>query len=1137
MFDRMDSRRSKSSRGTRSATAILVAGAAWFAACADEPGPIEPRNQAPVVFLAMPNLNVVVGTADTINVSGYFVDPDGDSLSYSARSSNTAIAVTQISGDGLTVHGVAQGRATITVTARDPGGLAATQEFDVTVRNADWIVLVSLFEAMRGRGWFRKNNWMTDQPIDTWQGVEVDSTGRVAGLRLGKNNLKNTIPPILGDLSGLQALDLRENKLSGPIPSALFGLKRLNYLDLADNGLEGSISGRVGLLSALTHLDLSHNDLTGPIPDGLGNLSSLTTLWLRNNDLTGPIPAGLGDLTSLTGLQLQSNDLTGPIPAALGNLSSLRLLWLYDNDLTGPIPAELGRLGGLPWLDLSNNELTGSIPPELGDMASLETLNLYHNQLTGSIPAELDNLNRLNALALRGNNLTGTIPPELGGLPDLFMLDVADNELTGPIPPELGDLRDLAYLFLGDNELTGSIPAELGRLTLTFLSLRGNNLTGVIPSQFGDLLYIRSLDLSDNDLEAPIPPELGRLVSLNRLDLSNNSFAAPIPPEILGLRELRVLELSGNSLTGPIPVDLLTAYNLEELYLADNDLTAPLPDELGDLRRLVRLDLRRNPRLSDEIPVSWTGLSELETLAAHDTDLCAPADPSVLDWLGGVLTHRLPSCGVWDAYLVQAMQSREFPVPLVAGRDALLRVFPTALRSTEAGIPPVRATFYLDGAETHQVEIPAKSAPIPTTIDEGSLEKSANADIPGPVVQPGLEIVIEIDPEGTLDPELGVVGRIPAEGRLPVRVVDVPDLDFTLIPFLWSEDPDSAILGLVEEMAERPETHEMFSQMRAMLPVTDVTATVHEPVWTSTNVVFELFSETAAIRILEQGSHLAGVSRYTGMMSVPVEGGSETGYAAGRVAFVTPEATAFAQVVGGLSGLDFAPCGETHWDPYYPHEDGSIGAWGYDARAGQLISPTTLDLMSHCAAPRWISDYHFAKAARFRRIDAGVADVAPGTSTRSLLLWGGVGGDGVPYLEPAFVVDAPPASPPPGSDHEIAGRTARGDELFSLRFGMPEVVGGGGASFVFAIPVEPVWAQELAVITLSGPGGSATLDLDTDQPMTIVRNPETGQVRGILRGSAALGPAAADGGGDSLPLHGLEAMTSRGIPEADAWRR
>ena len=198
-------------------------------------------------------------------------------------------------------------------------------------------------------------------------------------------------------------------------------------------------------------------------------------------------------------------------------------------------------------------------------------------------------------------------------------------------------------------------------------------------------------------------------------------------------------------------------------------------------------------------------------------------------WLESIPTRRVRSCRQSAAYLVQAVQSRPFPVPLVAGEDALLRVFPTAGRATDAGLPPVRARFYLDGTEAHVVEIPGNSTPIPTTIDEGSLLKSANAEIPGELVLPGLEMVIEIDPEGTLDPELGVAGRIPATGRLAQRVEVMPPLDFVFLPFLWSEDPDSAILRVVGELADGPSTHELLAPTRTLLPVADVTAEAMSP--------------------------------------------------------------------------------------------------------------------------------------------------------------------------------------------------------------------------------------------------------------------------------------------------------------------
>ena len=90
----------------------------------------------------------------------------------------------------------------------------------------------------------------------------------------------------------------------------------------------------------------------------------------------------------------------------------------------------------------------------------------------------------------------------------------------------------------------------------------------------------------------------------------------------------------------------------------------------------------------------------------------------------------------------------------------------------------------------------------------------------------------------------------------------------------------------------------------------------------------------------------------------------------------------------------------------------------------------------------------------------------------SLLVWGGVDEAGVPFLEPAFVVDATPTLPDSAGVHRITGRASGGGELFSFGFHMPDDPHGEntGAGFVFAVPVRPGWANALASITLSGPG-------------------------------------------------------------------
>lgn len=786
-------------------------------------------------------------------------------------------------------------------------------------------------------------------------------------------------------------------------------------------------------------------------------------------------------------------------------------------------------------LDLSENGLFGSIPPEIGQLKSLETLNLTRNDLTGPIPPEIGNLANLEALYLGGNDFSGVIPRQLGRLRNLQTLRIWGNRLVGPIPPELGNLDSLRTLDLADNQLSRHIPRQLGNLANLYnLYLDRNRLSGPIPPQFGDLANLRFLRLSENELAGPIPPELGNLAYLKRLFVEDNQLSGPIPPELANLSSMERLWLSGNALSGPLPKALADISGLGFLSLDRNNLTGRVPAEFGRMSGLRELTLSRNEQLAGPLPTELTSLPRLDALVAGGTGLCAPADPDFQSWLDGVYKRRITICGEGEpptAYLTQAVQSRVFPVPLVAGEKALLRVFVTARRDTNEGIPSVRARFFRDGRETHVEEIPGKPAPIPTEVDESSLLKSANAEIPAYVIQPGLDVVIEVDPEGTLDADILVSKRIPETGRLTVDVQAMPLFDLTVIPFVWSGTHDSSIVDLVEAMADDPDGHEMLQASRTLLPIGDLEVTAHAPVLSTSNNAYDVLSETRAIRFME-----GGTGYYKGMMSRPVTAAGGVAYLPGWASFSTPHSTILAHELGHNLYLRHAPCGGAAYpDPSYPYPDGSIGAWGYDFRDGDsLVQPSQSDLMSYCG-PKWISDYYFSNALRYRLIKA---QPSPGPQTRSLLLWGGVGADSVPFLEPAFVVEAPPTPVRFGGEYRLVGRSGGGAELFTLTFDMPEVADGdGSSSFAFILPVRSGWEQRLATITLAGPGGSATLDANSDVGVAILVDPHSGQVRAILHDVPELDmeqedPAAALGAGP-----GLEVLFSRGIPDAAAWRR
>ena len=1009
---------------------------------------------------------------------------------------------------------------------------------------------------------------------------ELGNLTGLTSLNLRANALDGPIPPELGHLTGLTSLDLSTNALEGPIPPELGHLARLTSLNLRANALEGPVPPELGALEGLEGLWLDDNRLEGPIPPELGSLARLRGLSLNGNALEGPVPPELGRLTGLEFLHLSGNALTGALPSTLLRIGGLvRFRFEQNAGLCAPGTSEyvawlegIGELGRGPFCNEKDRAALAALHAAAGGESWTDSEGWLDGvALAGWHGVGTDSLGRIAILDLAGNGLAGRLPAGLGDLAAMTALRVGDNALSGRLPRTLLDLR-LGELDYAGTELCA--PAdEVFRAWLDAIAVLRGTETECAPATDREILemlhaatggrdWIDSMNwltdaplaewrgvevddqgrvvelrLWDNGLAGRLPPELGDLAHLEYLRLSENALAGAIPPELGGLSSLAHLFLDGNALSGRFPPELGGLPALEDLRVENNDLLGPLPSELGSLASLRVLGLTGNRGLSGPLPAELTSLARLERLLTGGTGLCAPADPTFAVWLDGVHTRRVMPCAEEEAlaaYLVQAVQSRAFPVPLVAGKRALLRVFPTAARAAGAGVPAVRARFFVDGRETHVEDVPGKSEAIPARVDEGSLATSISAGIPGNVVRPGLEMVVEVDPDGTLDPALGVARRIPATGRLAVDVRALPPLELTVVPFLWAQVPDSSILEAVRGMAADPEGDALLADVRALLPVGALEVTAHEPVLSSSNDARRLMEETEAIRVLE-----GGAGHYLGTMAGPVTGPSGTAFLPGWAGFSIPLPGTIAHELGHNLGLRHAPCGGAgDPDPSFPHPDGSAGAWGYDFARGELVRPETPDLMSYCGPPDGISDYHFANALRYRLFEARTAVETAATPAKSLLLWGGASADGAPFLNPAFIVEVPPVLPDSAGAYTLTGRTAHGTELFSFSFAMPHAVDGdGGSGFAFALPVESGWEGELVVITLAGPGGSFALNDDSDVPTAILRDPRTGRVRGILREVPPPARAAMDAAERSAAAPELEMLFSRGLPDAAAWRR
>ncbi|MXX68135.1 MAG: hypothetical protein F4Y74_04160 [Gemmatimonadales bacterium] len=1060
--------------------AILSCGGGDTSGPPPGPPPPPPTATAPARITLEPE-EVAVVAGDTIRVRARVLNDRAQPISDAVVTwtiSDPAVAT--IDATGL-VTGLKEGSASLTATSGPVSNSAP-----VAVHSQDRATLMDLYIGTRGGEWTNNGGWGTDEPVGSWYGVTANEQSRVTALNLSENGLNGQLPEDLGSMAFLTEVEVGGNgNLSGPIPFSLseLGIQTLNYggtmlCTVRDEDFQAWLNAVPTREGEFLACNEERSDLMALYEAMGGEAWTESANWGTSAPLENWYGIAVDDSTGrVTTINLNRNNLSGEIPTEIQYFPHLRVLRLDYNRLEGEIPAEIGLLTELRRMDIDGNPFRGGIPPELGNLAKLEVLWLGGGD---------------------GNQLSGPIPPELGNLDSLRVLNVYASKFDGSIPEEFGNLGALEVLRITETQIEGGLPESLAGLgRLRAIRLYENELTGPLPSWLGQLDSLFSLWITDNDIEGPLPAGLGQ------------------------------------------------ADSLVFLWAENNRLSGPLPADLGDASRLNTVRLNGNPDLSGPLPESMTALEEIFELQAADTGLCMPQTPAFRTWLQSALSkYRIRTCGAEahaEAYLTQTVQSRDYPVPLVAGEEALLRVFVASEQETGALLPPVRATFFVDGAEVHVEDIPAGSSVIPTEVQEGELDLSPHAVIPADVIQPGLEMVVEVDPDGTLDANLGVSKRVPETGRSAVDVKAVPPMYLTLIPFVSTVDNDQDAVTLV---SNADPDDEIFWQTNNYLPVGELEIIRHASVRVDTNDINEILGRVVTIRTVENG-----FGHWMGLLPNPAGGrgvawlpfGPDSLTHLGKTAASLLSAETIAHELGHNISLSHATCRGDEGGPdlTFPYENGRIGSWGWDPRdGGSLVDPTSTvrDFMTYCD-PSWVSDYYFSNALRFRLQDTtDVRRDAPAAS-RMLVVSGGVSADGDPWLDPAFVVDTRPAVPTSGGPWRLTGRRADGGELFSLAFTMAGLWDGDGRSgFSFALPVQPEWATEMASLVLSGPDGSVEMTEGSEPPVAILRDPGTGQVRAILT-DLPPGPLAQSAADARAPEPGLEVMVSSGLPGASAWRR
>jgi hypothetical protein len=447
-------------------------------------------------------------------------------------------------------------------------------------------------------------------------------------------------------------------------------------------------------------------------------------------------------------------------------------------------------------------------------------------------------------------------------------------------------------------------------------------------------------------------------------------------------------------------------------------------------------------------------------------------------------------------YLVQSTQTRDGAVPLVANKDAYLRVFVVASGENTL-TPSVRVRLSQGGTVQQTLTITAPASSVPTSVDQSSLTKSWNVKIPGSMIQPGLAVLADVDPTNTVAESNEGDNSFPTSGT--PQSLSISALQTFRLRFIPMVQEENGRRGAIT--ASNIDTYLTFT--RKIHPVSSIDADLRDP-YTVRGLGFDPQGNTwqAAVAELDAVRVAEGSNRfYYGVVNTDYNGGGVVGIAAGIPAGAAlgwdrfPDAPiTVAHEIGHDWGRRHAPCGGAGGpDPNYPYPLGMIGVFGLDVETQEVKIPSAnTDIMGYCDARFWISDYNFSAIFNYRLSHPSSA-VAPAVPV--LVVWGRIE-NGVPVLEPAFEATTVPSLPETMGPYVVEGRDATGRMVFSMPFAaeaMPDVA-GDVRHFAFAVPLSVEESGKIATLRLMARGKEAT-----------IRTPEGAA---LLRANAVRSPSA-----------------------------
>ncbi len=638
------------------------------------------QNRAPTTVGTISSQTLsVTDTHIRLDVSTYFSDPNNTSLTYTAISSDTSIVVAEaagVSGSILTIRPIAEGSATITITASD-GELTATQTFSVTVNpipvtiseSPDLVITLSsnkslvdsnasinLEATVRNQGTADASNSTTVRyylSADAAISPDDQQIGTDSVRRIRKGNSDEEIHSVRApNQSGIYYYyacvdsvtdeEHTDNNCSNIIIINVRGSDLIiDTVNVAPRA-QGTIAAQTLNVGTPTSLDVSGyftdanndtliftlNSSNTSVATAQASESTVTITPVSEGNATITVEADDGELTA-----------TQTITVTVNTAAVSEETWMPDVNLRATVRTALGlqehnaltqeTLQGLTSLSAPRSQisdLTG-----LEHATNLRSLNLDLNQISDITPVE--GLTSLTTLGL-GNNSISDISV-VSGLTSLTTLSLVHNSISDVSPIE--NLTALTELYLSGNPITDLAPLRrLQAKTTQTISIDIDITQDPNNDTSTDDLSEEEW-MPDANLRVKVRTALGlqegdaltqeTLQGLTRLSAIGSEIT-----DITGLEyatQLQSLDLSENQISDISAVSGLTS--LTSLSLVGNSISDI--SAVSGLTSLTFLDLLFNS-ISDISAVS--GLTSLTTLGlGHNSisDLSAVSGLTSLTWL------------------------------------------------------------------------------------------------------------------------------------------------------------------------------------------------------------------------------------------------------------------------------------------------------------------------------------------------------------------------------------------------------------------------------------------------------------------------------------------------------------------------